>query len=170
MEQVPGSRFLYVRAECASALLRDNLTAEFARHGIGADRLRFVNNKAAALSHFAYYDEIDVSLDTMPLTGGTTTVDALWMGVPVVTLAGPSLHQRISRAVLCKAGLAGLATDTPDAYVSCAVTLAGDTDRLHRLRTTLRQTLLDSPLCRREDFARDFCDVMEQVAVGHGLR
>lgn len=170
LNAVPGSRFLYVRPECARAELRRNLTVEFARHGVSADRLSFVNNKAAGLSHFSYYDEIDITLDTMPLTGGTTTADAVWMGVPVVTLAGPALHQRISRAVLRKIGLADLAVETPDAYVAQAVALARDTDRLHHLRAGLRRTLLDSPFCRREDFARDFCDAMEALAARHGLR
>ena len=170
MNAVPGSRFLLVRRECDSVALRRNLTTEFARHGIAADRLRFVSNQTAQLSHFAYYDEIDLSLDTFPLTGGTTTADALWMGVPVVTLVGPSLHQRISYAILRKAGLDDLCTRTPDEFVARAVALAGDEARLRALRSGLRSRLLESPLCRREDFARRFGDLMEELAVRHGLR
>lgn len=170
LHAVPGSRFLLVRKECESVLLRRNLTAEFARNGIDAGRLRFVSNQDAQISHFAYYDEIDLSLDSFPLTGGTTTADALWMGVPVITLVGPSLHQRISYAILRKAGLDDLCTRTPADFVARAVALAGDEPRLRELRAGLRSRLQDSPLGCGTDFARRFADLMEQLAARHGLR
>src|SRR5690606_874057 len=100
MNRVPGSRFLYVRPELSSVVLRNNLITEFGRHGIGPERLFFVNNWKSGLAHFSYYDEIDITLDTFPLTGGTTTCDALWMGVPVISKYGPSLHQRLSYQVM----------------------------------------------------------------------
>jgi predicted O-linked N-acetylglucosamine transferase (SPINDLY family) len=120
--------------------------------------------------HLHAYNEIDISLDTFPLTGGTTTCDALWMGVPVVSLAGEGFHQRISHAILNHAGLGDLSRTTIDDYVATAAALARDPDRLAALRRTLRQTLLDSDMFRRDRFVPAFQQTMETLVERHGLR
>ena len=116
MNRVPDSRFLLVRAQASSQSLRRNLSEEFAKHGVSADRLFLVDNKQEKKSHFSYYNDIDISLDTFPLTGGTTTCEATWMGVPVVTLVGESFHQRISYGYLMHCGLEELCTFTPKVH------------------------------------------------------
>ncbi|NKB20138.1 MAG: tetratricopeptide repeat protein [Alphaproteobacteria bacterium] len=170
MNKVPNSRFLYVRPEADSLALCQNLTQEFGKHGIGPERLFLVNNRKTGLSHLSYYDEIDISLDTFPLTGGTTTCDTLWMGVPVVTKVGPSMHQRLSYSHLTNAGLQELCVETDDDYVKTAVGLAEDPDALAFLRSELRGALRESALCRSEDFARHFQDLMLGLVEQHGLR
>jgi predicted O-linked N-acetylglucosamine transferase (SPINDLY family) len=170
MNQVPGSRFLLVRAQASSQNLRKNLAKEFAKQGISADRLFVVDNKQENKSHLSYYNDIDISLDTFPLTGGTTTCEATWMGVPVVTLVGESFHQRISYSDLMHCGLEELCTFTPEDYVKKAVALAGDRDKLLAWRHGLRQVMRQSPLCDEERFVFQFQDMLEQVAELHGLR
>lgn len=170
MKQVPNSRFLYVRPECYSLMLIANLTKEFERNGISRDRLYFVNNRAVPVSHLSYYDDIDITLDTWPLTGGTTTADTLWMGAPVVSKFGPSMHQRLSYAMLKSIGLDELCVRTDDEFVAVAVALANDIDSLRLLRRELRRSMRESALGRGEDYARGFCDLMSEVAVRHGLR
>jgi len=170
MNEVPNSRFLYVRPECHAMMLIANLTKEFERNGISRERLYFVNNRAAPISHLSYYDDIDITLDTWPLTGGTTTADTLWMGTPVVSKYGRSMHQRLSYSMLKSVGLEGLCVQTDDDYVNAAVALANDFDSLRLLRHELRRSVRESALGRAEDYARAFCDLMSEVAARHGLR
>jgi predicted O-linked N-acetylglucosamine transferase (SPINDLY family) len=170
MQRVPDSRFLYVRPEADSMILCKNLVDEFDRHGVGPERLHFVNNRKVGLSHLSFYDEIDITLDTYPLTGGTTTCDTLWMGVPVVTKYGPSMHQRLSYSHLQNLGLGELCTETDDAFVDVAVGLAEEPEALALMRQELRGVLKDSALCRSADYARNFTDLMLELVDKHNLR
>ena len=170
MNEVPNSRFLYVRPELSSLVLCNNLIREFGQHGIGPERLYFVNNWKTGLSHLSYYDEIDITLDTFPLVGGTTTCDALWMGAPLITKYGPSMHQRLGYSVLTNVGLQELCVETDDAYVEKAVALANDPESLTLLRRELRPALQASALCRSQDYARNFFNLMDQLVERHQLR
>ena len=103
-----------------------------------------------------FYNEMDITLDTFPQTGGTTTCEALWMGVPVVTLVGPGLFERLSLSILGNAGLSDLCAGDLDTYLQTAVKLAGDVKRLTDLRQNLRSTLKASRLGQTKTFAQDF--------------
>ena len=170
MNEVPDSRFLVVRPEASSSSFRENFSDEFARHGVSADRLVLFDNRERENSHLSYYNDIDISLDTFPLTGGTTTCEATWMGVPVITLVGPSYHQRLSLSMLMNCGLEELCTFTPDAFVEKAVGLADERDKLLAWRHGLREMMRRSPLCDEERFVDDFQTMLDQVADLHGLR
>ena len=170
MHRVPDSRFLLVRAQARSLNLRKNLSEEFAKHGVSADRLFYFDNKQENKNHLSYYNDIDISLDTFPLTGGTTTCEAMWMGVPVVTLVGDNYHQRLSRSVLMNCGLDELCVFTPEEFVDTAVALADDRDKLLAWRHGLREVMRQSPLCDGERFVHDFQTMLERVAEIHGLR
>jgi predicted O-linked N-acetylglucosamine transferase (SPINDLY family) len=111
---------------------------------------------------------VDAILDTLPFNGHTSTCEALWMGVPVLTLAGADFAGRLSASMLTMAGLGGLVADTPDAFVAAARHLASDPQALARLRRTLRghlsrTRLLDAEGCTRAVEAayramwRDWC-------------
>lgn len=150
---VPNSRFMIVRPEAGTAAFRDNISAIFEAEGVSRDRLRF---EAVRGAHMPLYNEMDISLDTFPQTGGTTTCESLWMGVPVVTLVGQGLFERLSLSILANAGLSDLCAGDLDAYLQTAVTLAGDIDRLTYLRRTLRSTLKASRLGQTKLFAQDF--------------
>ena len=99
---------------------------------------------------------MDISLDTFPLTGGMTTCEALWMGVPVVSLAGKAVYERLSHSLLINAGLGDLSTGTVDAFVARAVALAGDVQRLRQWRAEGRASILAGALGDAPGFARDF--------------
>jgi predicted O-linked N-acetylglucosamine transferase (SPINDLY family) len=169
MRRVPNSRFFIVRPQIASPTVCTNITKEFARHGIGPERLYLIDNRRVGLSHFSFYDEIDISLDTFPLTGGTTTCDSIWMGVPCITLVGPSLHQRISYAILNHAGAGELCAHTIEEYVELAAALAHDVDSLREYRHGFRPALLASPLCQGERFTRNFEATIERAAAENGI-
>jgi len=169
MRAVPDSRLMIVRADVRSRVLCANIAAAFGKHGINAERLGFFDNRSQKIKHLDCYNFIDMTMDTFPVTGGTTTCDAMWMGVPVVTLAGPSYHQRISHALLSHVGLHELSTNSVDEFVQRSVDLAGDIESLRFLRQNLRPTLQQSYLCDGPRYAKHFCDVMENVAREHGL-
>lgn len=151
--RVPGSRFLMVRPEAGTALFRGHMTRAFAAHGIAADRLAFAPVRG---THMAYYNQIDIALDTLPQTGGTTTCEALWMGVPTVSLVGPAFFERLSFSNLTNAGLGDLAVHTSDAFVETAVALAADRERRLALRHGLRGTLRAAPIGDTAGWVRDF--------------
>jgi protein O-GlcNAc transferase len=127
----------------------------FAAVGIGEDRLDLRGWIATRDSHLELYGEIDIALDTYPYQGTTTTCEALWMGVPVVTLAGTSHRSRVGVSILSNLGLAELIAGDPEQYVRLAVDLANDLPRLTEIRAGLRERMLRSPLTDAPRFARN---------------
>jgi predicted O-linked N-acetylglucosamine transferase (SPINDLY family) len=105
-------------------------------------------------AYFAAYHDIDIVLDTFPYNGHTTSLDALWMGVPVVTLVGDTVVGRAGSSHLHNLGLTEWAASTPEEFVHAAVTLAADHQRLAELRHELPERMRASPLTDAKDFAR----------------
>jgi protein O-GlcNAc transferase len=157
---VPGSRLLFVRPEGGVAAFRKNLRRFFAARGVESDRLQF---SAIRGTHLRHYNAIDISLDTFPHTGGTTTCETLWMGVPVVSLVGPAFFERMSFSNLSNAGLSDLCAYTREEYVTKAVALAADRSRRQHLRDHLRQQIGQTPLGRPLDFMADFYRATERA-------
>lgn len=168
LKRVPESRFLLVQAKREHGLLCQNLMQEFVRNGVDPDRLLYVSNEPE--EHMQFYNLMDLSLDTLPQTGGTTTNEALWMGVPVVSLRGLGIHQRLSHAILSHVGLPELSVETEEDFVEAAVSLANDVDRLTHYRKTLRDSFRASPLRDEEGFAARFGDALIEMAKKHNLR
>ena len=106
-------------------------------------------------NHAAAYNDIDIALDTFPYTGGVTTCEALYMGVPVISIYGDRHGSRFGLSILANVGLAELAVDNFDAYIARAVMLAGDWELLRLLRKNLRGMLKKSPLMNSEIYIRD---------------
>lgn len=154
---VPGSRFRLIRYEASAPALRENLVRRFAEQGVSPDRLDFPDIRGG---HRRLYDEVDIALDTFPMAGGMTTCEALWMGVPTVSLVGQAVFERLGGSILASAGLSDFAVDSVEAYVAAAVALAGQPDLLCELRCTLRERIRAHPLGAPEAFARDFYQVI----------
>jgi len=124
------------------------------REGVQPDRVEF----AARVSRPQYlelYHRVDLVLDTVPYNGHTTTLDGLWMGVPVVTLVGETVVGRAGLSQLTNLGLPELIAHSADQYVQIATSLANDLNRLAKLRSTLRLRMQQSPLMDAPRFARD---------------
>ena len=161
--QVPNSKFMFVRPEGGSESFRNNLAAIFAEEGVSADRLRF---EAVRGAHLPFYNEMDISLDSFPQTGGTTTCESLWMGVPVITLVGETLFERLSYSSLMNGGLPELCARDTAGYVAAAVKLAKDPDRIIELRAGLRERMRASPIGLTTQFAHDFFGLIEKAVKG----
>jgi predicted O-linked N-acetylglucosamine transferase (SPINDLY family) len=150
LAQVPNSRLLL---SCNSDLRFEQIRAEFAAR-IQPDRLEQIRTVPLP-AYFKLYQRIDIALDPHPFTGGTTTCDALYMGVPVVTLGGRNGVSRSGVSVLSQVGLSDLIAQSPAQYIDKACELARDVERLALLRSTLRQRMNTSPLMDVDAFVRE---------------
>ena len=159
LARVPGSRLLLKADQSADRSVQARLRARFAALGIAAERIAFLPYAPSQAEHLALYAELDVALDPFPYNGTTTTCEALWMGVPVIALAGRRLVARVGASLLGAAGLDDLVAQDVDDYVARAVALADDRDRRGAWRTGLRHRLAVSPLRDEPGFAR----AMEQA-------
>lgn len=132
---------------------REWIVAQFAQCGIAPERL-LLHKRTSAQKYQSLHAEIDIVLDPFPYNGGTTSCDALWLGVPVVTLTGQAFVSRMGYALLKSLGLPELAADTPADYVHIASALACDLPRLARLRAGMRSRVATSALCDEAGFTR----------------
>lgn len=135
--------------------LKASFTETFARHGIDPDRLEF-HPRVGLRDYLQLHHEVDIMLDTFPYTGGTTTNHALWMGVPVLTLTGPSRVHYQSARVLWRLGLPEWVTSTEDEFVSRAAHWTTHLSELAMLRAGLRERFNNNALYRPETMARNF--------------
>jgi predicted O-linked N-acetylglucosamine transferase (SPINDLY family) len=150
---VPGSRLLLKAAQYRDKTIRREITQAFAASGIRGERILFEPASPIA-AMFEAYGRVDIALDPFPFAGGATTAQALWMGVPVISLVGQTWPGRQGASLLSAAGFPGWAVADPDAYVALAQRLATDRPALIALRNGLRAAVADSPLCRADRFAR----------------
>jgi predicted O-linked N-acetylglucosamine transferase (SPINDLY family) len=155
LREIPNSR-LYLNTErLADKTIRKNEIEKYGAFGIDEDRLIFeaTVGRSAALNS---YNKIDIALDTFPYPGGTTSFEALWMGVPVLTMRGNDFLSHLGESVMNNAGLPDWIAEDEGDYVTKAIALAGNLDDLENLRSNLRTNVLASPLYDIPLFARNF--------------
>ena len=109
------------------------------------------------------YQSIDIALDTFPYSGGITTCEALWMGVPVITFPGETFASRHATSHLSNVGVSELIAEDLDAYEALAISLANSSNHLDSMRKSLRAQMLASPLCDGELFARDWTNMIQRM-------
>jgi len=153
--EVPGSRLLLKSRALSDPGPAARLRAHLAAGGIDPDRVELAPYAPTPVAHLELYRQVDVALDAFPYNGTTTTCEALWMGVPVVTLVGRTHAGRVGASLLSRVGLDALVTSSRDEYVAAAAKLARDLPELAHLRTRLRGRVARSPLVARAAFARD---------------
>jgi predicted O-linked N-acetylglucosamine transferase (SPINDLY family) len=146
---VPESRLLFGNA--GDPGVQQRLVDAFAAHGVAAARLAF-RPKLPLRDFLALHRELDLALDTFPYNGGATSCHSLWMGVPLVTLAGDRYMARMGLSLLEQVGLGEFVARTPDEYVELAVRVGRDQGRLGALRASLRDWVAASPLLDAQGF------------------
>jgi protein O-GlcNAc transferase len=156
LRQVPNSILVSRAKPFALPAERERFAQHFAQRGIDPARIRPLPYLPDPARHLEVYHDIDVHLDSHPYTGGTTTCDALWMGVPVVTLSGDRPSARLGATVLSRTGLTDLIASNVQDYVNIAFDLARDPDRLAHLRDGMRARFVASPLHDAQAFAPAF--------------
>lgn len=159
LNAVPGSRLFLKTTRLNEALIRGAILQNFAKHGITPDRL-ILEDASPRTELLASYHRVDIALDPFPYPGGTTSIEGLWMGVPVITKRGDRFLSHVGETIAHNAGLSDwIAVDEND-YVTKAVAYASDLGRLANLRAGLRQQVLASPIFDATRFARHFEEAM----------
>jgi protein O-GlcNAc transferase len=158
---VPQSRLLIEGKDLDREAARHRLREQFRRNGISEERIVYVGRDPTR--QYLTYRDIDIALDSFPLTGGTTTFDALWMGVPVVTLVGKSYRERLSGTILAGGGFTDTLCETVDAYVARAASLANDLADLAKRRSEQRLRMQESPLMNEPAFCQKFGTALQLI-------
>jgi len=168
LDAVPGSRLTIKSVDRFSDPgTRSHVTAMFAARGIGPDRLEMLPGDDGLVDHLARYRAVDIALDPFPCNGGTTSLEALWMGVPVVTMAGETFMSRQGLTFLGLLELDDLIATDAQSYIDAARRLAGDPQRLADLRRSLRQqveTRLLDPSGHVEELERGYEEMWHRHA------
>lgn len=146
LQETPNSRLLVKARALVEPETASNLRARFVAHGIEGDRIETRGWAAEDRAHLSTYAEVDIALDTFPYNGTTTTCEALWMGVPVLTMSGKGHAARVGASLLSSCDLLDWVVDTPDEFVTAAVSHAQDISALTILRASLREALTSSAL------------------------
>jgi len=156
LKRVPGARLLLKSHGFDEPAMREHVRGRFEAQGVEGARVEFLGPVQETAGHLAVYGQVDIALDTYPYHGTTTTCEALWMGVPVVTLAGDRHASRVGVSLLTNVGLPELVARSEAEFVDIAAGLAGDGARLRTLRGGLRGMVERSPLMDGPGFARRF--------------
>ncbi len=167
LKAVPNSRLVVKARHSGAEITRRHLHLAFSGCGVDPARVELRPVSADRSDHLTAYNEIDIALDTFPYHGTTTTCEALWMGVPVVTLAGTAHAQRVSYSILKNLDLDELVNWSSADYVANAIQLARDTHHLTQLRGEIRKRLEQSILCDPDRFTRQFEEALTNIADTH---
>ena len=160
LQRVPGSRLLLKAHGLHQPEIAGTIASRFATHGIDPARVELLGRTSGIAEHLGLYARLDVALDPFPYHGTTTTCEALWMGVPVVTLAGDRHASRVGASLLNAAGHCEWIAQTSAEYIAIAEALVNDRPRLASIRLALRDELRRSPLLDHAAQARRFGDAL----------
>lgn len=151
---LPGSKLLLKGKAYQNIQSRENLFRVLAQGGIAPNRVELRHNAPSLEEHLSQYNDIDIALDTFPYNGTTTTCEALWMGVPVVTLAGERHASRVGASLLRMLGHPEWVAESREGFAEACARLASDRERRSALRQSLREEMLGSPLMDETGFVQ----------------
>lgn len=154
LRESPTSRLLLKSRGLIDPATAAAVRREFGRRGVEPGRIELNGEELSVAGHLALYGKVDIALDTFPYNGATTTCEALWMGVPVVTLAGATHVSRVGASMLTHLGHPEWVAGSPESYLATCVALASDLPRLSLIRQGLREQMRLSPLCDGPGFTR----------------
>ncbi len=155
LKRSPSSKLLLKNAQLNDPYIMSEFLDRLELYNISLDQI-IIEKAGTRANYFAAYNKVDFMLDTFPYTGGTTTCDALWMGVPTLTLTGETLLQRQGHSLLHSVGLCDWVANNEEEYVQKTLQFAQNTTLLAQLRQNLRTQMLESPLMDAKRFASNF--------------
>jgi predicted O-linked N-acetylglucosamine transferase (SPINDLY family) len=159
LHRVPNALLLLKCNQLLDEEMREKYRRMFEKTGISGDRIELFGTLPKKADHLGLYSKIDIGLDPFPYNGTTTTCEALWMGVPVVTMLGDRHAGRVGASILKHVGLGKLIADSPKSYVEIARQLSTNVGKLAALRNGLRDQMISSPLCDAGAFTKNVEEV-----------
>lgn len=163
LKQVSNSRLLLKCPALTDAGVRNRVSTALQTLGIDPGRVELLGHTRTRQEHLALYGQVDIALDSFPYNGTTTTCEALWMGVPVLSLAGKHHAGRVGATLLNAAGLQDWLAKTPEAFITAAQMRATAWEELDQFRRLIRGKLKDSELCDAEGFVRNLEMAMRRI-------
>lgn len=163
LQSVPDSRLIMKARNFSDSAVCQSAKEMFSQRGISPDRIDLLSIKLSFAEHLDMYNQIDISLDTFPYNGTTTTCESLLMGVPVIALAGDTHASRVSMSILLNIGLPWLVSGNAQEYIGNAILLANDIPKLMVLRKTLRNRMMNSVLCDAGQFTLGLESTYRQI-------
>jgi len=152
---VPDSHLMLKSKELTDSSTRSRCLKLFKQEGISEDRLELHSWMPEKDGHLRLYDHVDMGLDPFPYNGATTTCEALWMGVPVITMCGDRHSSRVGASILTHVGLGKFIATDVDGYINMAIEYANNIDSIKSIRTELRHNMQNSDLCNANVFTRN---------------
>ncbi|MBC7949126.1 MAG: tetratricopeptide repeat protein [Chitinophagaceae bacterium] len=166
LKAVTPSRLVLKWRSFSDQAVCERFLSKFVAHGISANRLTF-RSESTHVDMLAEYSDIDIALDPFPFSGGMTSCEALWMGVPVITLPGSRPISRQTAAYLSTIGLEGFIAENAHEYVETAIYWSNNYRKLENIRASMRQKMLTSTLCRGKEFTQNleqaYAEMFEEV-------
>ena len=162
LSRIPGSRLILKSSISSDQESRRELLSRFVENGIDESRIEILSYLPFS-EHLKQYHRVDIALDTFPYNGTTTTCEALWMGVPVITQAGNIHASRVGASILGQLGLSDWIITSADDYLTRALSLANDIETLQTLRKSLRQKLQESSLMDKDGFVATMDSVYRHI-------
>jgi predicted O-linked N-acetylglucosamine transferase (SPINDLY family) len=159
LHAMPDSKLFIKTKQLSEKAANNKVIEQFAAHSIAQERL-ILEGPSTRADLLASYNKVDIALDPFPYPGGTTSAEALWMGVPVLTLKGDRFLSHVGESIAHNVGHPDWVSDNADDYVNKAITFASDLQRLNNTRTSLRNKVLESPLFDAPRFARNFENIL----------
>lgn len=163
LKGVPGSKLFLKARGLVDCGVKNYFSELFLNEGIEKERLILSDMKGTLNEHLSEYSKIDIALDPFPYNGATTSCEALWMGVPVITLAGERHAGRVGVSILKRLGLESFITETKSSYIAAARTAAQNPGLLQELRKNLRNLMASSQLCDAKSFTKKFEEALISV-------
>ena len=151
-------------------IAQEGILKKFKEFNVDNSRVLFSKREEKRNDHYKIYNKIDISLDTFPYPGVTTSIESIWMGVPVLTLKGNNFVSRCGESINLNLKMSDFIAKNKTEYISKALSLTEDINNLVEIRKSLRQKALSSPLFDTEKFGQDFGDLLSNVWLNHTVK
>ena len=151
-------------------IAQEGILKKFKEFNVDNSRVLFSKREEKRNDHYKIYNKIDISLDTFPYPGVTTSIESIWMGVPVLTLKGNNFVSRCGESINLNLKMSDFIAKNKTEYISKALSLTEDINNLVEIRKSLRQKALASPLFDTEKFGQDFGDLLSNVWLNHTVK
>lgn len=161
--KVSNSKLLIKAPSNDAEIAQENILKSFKNHKIDSSRIIFLSKEKERVNHYKMYNKVDLSLDTFPYSGVTTSIESIWMGVPVLTLKGSNFTSRCGESINLNLKMPEFIASDKNDYIDKAVTISKEYKNLANVRNSLRQKAFNSPLFDVKNFGEEFSKLLNEI-------